>query len=438
MKGLLSAAVLAASMTAAIAFVLDSPAIPESDPGSTIAMAPMALGNSAAAATLKTRRPGRPWASRNPAAPFHYTLKAGAGDSMAGMLTEAGIPVDQAHAAIAALSKRFNPRRIRPGQEVTIHFEPAGGAAGHFTGLSLSPEFDRRIIVARSGGGGFEAAEEKVDLKRTLVRHEGEISRSLFLDGEKAGIPRPVLAGMIRAFSWDVDFQRDIRSGDAFQVMHERFFDISGEAIHDGKILFASLTLGSVRHAIYLHAPKGGGGDFFNEKGESAQKALMRTPIDGARLSSGFGQRRHPVLGYTKMHRGVDFAAPRGNPIYAAGSGRVETAGRNGAYGNYVRIRHNARYATAYAHMKRIATRRGRRVRQGQVIGYVGTTGRSTGPHLHYEILLGGRRTNPLTVKMPSGRKLKGAELARFQDIRADLDRTFATLEPDDRLAKAE
>ena len=425
-------------MTAAIAFVLDSPAIPESDPGSTIAMAPMALGNSAAAATLKTRRPGRPWASRNPAAPFHYTLRAGAGDSMAGMLTEAGIPVDQAHAAIAALSKRFNPRRIRPGQEVTIHFEPAGGAAGHFTGLSLSPEFDRRIIVARSGGGGFEAAEEKVDLKRTLVRHEGEISRSLFLDGEKAGIPRPVLAGMIRAFSWDVDFQRDIRSGDAFQVMHERFFDISGEAIHDGKILFASLTLGSVRHAIYLHAPKGGGGDFFNEKGESAQKALMRTPIDGARLSSGFGQRRHPVLGYTKMHRGVDFAAPRGNPIYAAGSGRVETAGRNGAYGNYVRIRHNARYATAYAHMKRIATRRGRRVRQGQVIGYVGTTGRSTGPHLHYEILLGGRRTNPLTVKMPSGRKLKGAELARFQDIRADLDRTFATLEPDDRLAKAE
>ena len=438
MKGLLSAAVLAASMTAAIAFVLDSPAIPESDPGSTIAMAPMALGNPAAAATLKTRRPGRPWASRNPAAPFHYTLRAGAGDSMAGMLTEAGIPVDQAHAAIAALSKRFNPRRIRPGQEVTIHFEPAGGAAGHFTGLSLSPEFDRRIIVARSGGGGFEAAEEKVDLKRTLVRHEGEISRSLFLDGEKAGIPRPVLAGMIRAFSWDVDFQRDIRPGDAFQVMHERFFDISGEAIHDGKILFASLTLGSVRHAIYLHAPKGGGGDFFNEKGESAQKALMRTPIDGARLSSGFGKRRHPVLGYTKMHRGVDFAAPRGNPIYAAGSGRVETAGRNGAYGNYVRIRHNARYATAYAHMKRIATRRGRRVRQGQVIGYVGTTGRSTGPHLHYEILLGGRRTNPLTVKMPSGRKLKGAELARFQDIRADLDRTFATLEPDDRLAKAE
>jgi murein DD-endopeptidase MepM/ murein hydrolase activator NlpD len=357
-------------------------------------------------------------------------------------LTEAGIPGDLTHAAIAALSKRFNPRRIRPGQEVTIRFEPADGAAdgtyGRFTGLSVSPWFDHRITVARLSGGGFEAAEEKVDLKRTLVRHEGEISRSLFLDGEKAGIPAPVLARMIRAFSWDVDFQRDIRPGDAFQVMHERFFDDTGEAIHDGKILFASLTLDRVRHAIYLHKPKDGGGDFFNEKGESAQKALMRTPIDGARLSSGFGRRRHPTLGYTKMHRGVDFAAPSGTPIYAAGSGLVETAGRNGAYGNYVRIRHNARYATAYAHMSRVTTRQGRRVRQGQVIGYVGTTGRSTGPHLHYEILIGGRQTNPMSVKMPSGRKLKGAELARFQGIRAELDRTFAALEAGERVAKAE
>ena len=220
------------------------------------------------------------------------------------------------------------------------------------------------------------------------------------------------------------------------KVMHERFLDGGGEAIHDGKIQFASLTLSGVRHAIYLHAPKGGDGDYFNEKGESARKALLRTPIDGARLSSGFGRRRHPVLGYTKMHRGVDFAAPAGTPIYAAGNGRVVAAGRNGAYGKYVRIRHNTRYATAYAHMKRIATRRGRRVRQGQVIGFVGSTGRSTGTHLHYEILLGGRRTNPMSVKMPSGRKLKGAEFARFQGVRAELDRVFAALEPHPRIAR--
>ena len=438
MKGLPVAAVLAASITAAVAFVLAPPAMQGDVREPTIAMAPMVFGNPAAAATLKTRRPVRPRVPRSPIAPFQYTLRAGAGDTITGMLMEAGIPGDLARAAIAALSKHFNPRRIRPGQEVTIQFEPADGADGRFTGLSLSPEFDRRVIVARSRSGGFEAAEEKVDLKRILVRYEGEISRSLYLDGEKAGIPRPVLARMIRAFSWDVDFQRDIHPGDAFQVMHERFIDDSGEAVHDGRILFASLTLGSTRNPIYLHTPKGGGGDFFNDKGESAQKALMRTPIDGARLSSGFGKRRHPILGYTKMHRGVDFAAPRGTPIYAAGNGLVKTAGRNGAYGKYVRIRHNSQYATAYAHMSRLATRQGRRVRQGQVIGYVGTTGRSTGPHLHYEILLGGRRTNPMKVKMPSGRKLKGAELARFQDTRAGLDRAFAALEPSDRLAKAE
>jgi murein DD-endopeptidase MepM/ murein hydrolase activator NlpD len=438
LKGLPVAAVLAASMAGAVAVVLDSPAIQGIDRESTIAMAPLVFGNPAAAATLKTRLPGRPRAPRSPSAPFQYTLKAGAGDTLAGMLTEAGIPGELAHAASAALSKRFNPRRIRPGQEIIIRFEPTEGAGGRFTGLSVSPRFDRRITVTRLSGGGFEAAEEKVDLKRTLVRHEGKISRSLFLDGEKAGIPAPVLARMIRAFSWDVDFQRDIRPGDAFQVMHERFFDNTGEAVNDGKILFASLTLGKVRYPIYLHTLKDGGADFFNEKGESAKKALMRTPIDGARLSSGFGKRRHPILGYTKMHRGVDFAAPRGTSIYAAGSGLVETAGRNGAYGNYVRIRHNARYATAYAHMSRLATRRGRRVRQGQVIGYVGTSGRSTGPHLHYEILIGGRQTNPMKVKMPSGRQLKGAELARFQSIRAGLDRAFAALKPNERLAKAE
>ncbi|MCH7814405.1 MAG: M23 family metallopeptidase, partial [Planctomycetes bacterium] len=169
---------------------------------------------------------------------------------------------------------------------------------------------------------------------------------------------------------------------------------------------------------------------YFDAKGRSARKALMRTPIDGARLSSVFGRRRHPILGYNKLHRGVDFAAPRGTPIYAAGNGVIVRAGRNGAYGKYVRIRHNARYATAYAHMSGFArgTRKGKRVTQGQVIGYVGTTGRSTGPHLHYEILAGGVRTNPMKLRMPSGRKLKGAELARFQQTRAGIERRYAEL----------
>jgi murein DD-endopeptidase MepM/ murein hydrolase activator NlpD len=158
----------------------------------------------------------------------------------------------------------------------------------------------------------------------------------------------------------------------------------------------------------------------------------MRTPIDGARLSSGFGRRKHPILGYTKLHRGVDFAAPKGTPIYAAGNGTIQQAGRNGAYGLYVKIRHNNRYSTAYAHMRAIAraARRGKRVTQGQIIGYVGTTGRSTGPHLHYEILAGGRRTNPMRIKMPSGKKLKGGELEDFQVARNVLDERYAAIKP--------
>jgi len=152
----------------------------------------------------------------------------------------------------------------------------------------------------------------------------------------------------------------------------------------------------------------------------------MRTPIDGARLSSGFGRRKHPILGYTKMHKGLDFAAPRGTPIYAAGNGTIQYAGRKGAYGNFVLIRHNANYSTAYAHMKRVNTAMGRRVKQGQIIGYVGTTGRSTGPHLHYEIRRSGRQVNPFKVKMPSGHKLKGQELAAFQSTREKIEGQYA------------
>jgi murein DD-endopeptidase MepM/ murein hydrolase activator NlpD len=175
-----------------------------------------------------------------------------------------------------------------------------------------------------------------------------------------------------------------------------------------------------------------GRADFFNDKGESVRKALLRTPIDGARLSSGFGKRLHPILGYTAMHRGVDFAAPAGTPIYAAGDGAVAEARFNGAYGKYVRIRHDGQYATAYAHLSRfgkdIAT--GKRVRQGDVIGYVGSTGRSTGAHLHYEILVAGQQTNPLKVKMPAGPKLAGRDLARFLKDKAAIERHVAEAEP--------
>ncbi len=254
---------------------------------------------------------------------------------------------------------------------------------------------------------------------------EGRIDSSLYVDGRKADIPPSVLVDLFRLYSWDVDFQRDIRGGDGFRVLYERITNDQGESVDNGDVLHASLTLSGKALQVYRYIGATGHVEYFNEKGESAQKALMRTPIDGARLSSRYGKRRHPVLGYTKMHKGVDFAAASGTPIYAAGNGTVAFAGRKGGYGKYVKIRHNDTYSTAYAHMKGYGRgiRTGTRVRQGQIIGYVGTTGRSTGPHLHYEIMMSGRQVNPLRVRMPSGRKLKGDELRRFMVEKARIDK---------------
>ncbi len=195
--------------------------------------------------------------------------------------------------------------------------------------------------------------------------------------------------------------------------------------------------MSGTRVQIYRHTPQDADTDYFNEKGESVRKSLMRTPVNGARLSSRYGRRRHPILGYTRMHQGLDFAAPRGAPIMAAGSGIIDYAGRHGAYGNYIRIRHNSVYATAYAHLDHFAKgiRSGKRVKQGQVVGYVGSTGLSTGPHLHYEVMRNGRRINPLNVKLPAGRKLKGHELATFRTTAAKIDRILAGLPLQTRLA---
>ncbi len=442
LKGPLVVVALFAAVAASAGVILDDASV-HGHAGDTLSLAPISLGNPSAAATLTTRWAVQPEVGEAKAASPHYQipLRIGRGDTLAGLLTGVGVTNADAHAAIAALSKRYNPKRIKKGQQISVRFKaPALGTPesrspgpGRFVGLQVEPDYNTAIIVERNAadaGGGFTASKVEKTLTRTLARAEGVIKSSLYVSGLKADIPNPVLVELIRAYSWDVDFQRDIRAGDGFQVMYERIFNDHGNLVHSGNIRFAQLTLSGKRHAIYRHRTEDGDDDYFDEKGQSARKALMRTPIDGARLSSGFGRRRHPILGYNKMHRGVDFAAPRGTPIYAAGNGTIVKAGRNGAYGIYIQIRHNNRYSTAYGHMKGLArkARRGKRVTQGQIIGYVGTTGRSTGPHLHYEILAGGRRTNPMKIKMPSGRKLKGGELAAFQAARASIDTAFAGL----------
>jgi murein DD-endopeptidase MepM/ murein hydrolase activator NlpD len=243
---------------------------------------------------------------------------------------------------------------------------------------------------------------------------------------------------MIRAFSYDVDFQRDVHPGDGFTVMYEREFTEDGAPAREGEVVFASLSLSGKEMALYRYTTRDGETDYFNRRGESVRKALLRTPVDGARISSTFGMRRHPILGYSKMHKGVDFAAPTGTPIYAAGNGTIEEAGPKGAYGNYIRVRHNREIATAYAHLSRISkdVRRGAKVRQGDVIGFVGTTGRSTGPHLHYEVLRNGRQANPMSVDLPTGIVLAGRDLTAFKEMVGKVEVQFAELMTERQVAQ--
>jgi murein DD-endopeptidase MepM/ murein hydrolase activator NlpD len=448
-KGLLAVAVLTAGVAlSARSLLTDVPLAVEMgarDGTPTISLAPLSLGNPAAAAALVVRHPdtplGAPPAAGEPPS-YGYPLRVARGDTLVGLLVGAGIRRDEALGAVAALSTLFDPRRIRPGQEITLRFRPApdGAEDDRFLGLVLEVDYRRRIAVTRSAADDFRAAETERALSRAVARAAGTIQSNLFDDATAAGVPVAVLVAMVRAYSWDVDFQRAIRRGDRFEVLFEQFHDATGALVYAGGFVFADLVLSGRRHPIYRHATRDGLTDYFDPRGHSARKALLLTPIDGARLSSRYGKRRHPILGYTKMHRGLDFAAASGTPIYAGGDGMVEVAGTNGAYGRYIRIRHNATYSTAYAHMRRLARglRRGARVKQGQVIGYVGTTGRSTGPHLHYEILRAGRQVNPMTVKMPSGRKLEGAELERFQKVRAEIESQRVSLAAGTEVAQGE
>jgi murein DD-endopeptidase MepM/ murein hydrolase activator NlpD len=407
--------------------------------GESFSLAPLTLGNPVAGPGIATTSPEihlLPQPTTQPTL-IEHPVKIGNGDTLAKVLVRAGINQREAQSAIQAFSKVYNPRRLRKNDELRIAYRPHSiedaenlASPGAFIGFGYHASAEREVRVLRDASGRFNSQNRERPISRQAVRAEGVIRSSLYVAGKKQKLPDTTLAELIRAFSWDVDFQRDIRKNDSFQVMYNRVTDENGRLVRGSEILFASLTLSGKRKAIFRFKGNDGNFEYFDEKGRSAQKALMRTPIDGARLSSGYGRRRHPVLGYTKMHRGVDFAASRGTPIYAAGNGTIVHAGRKGSYGIYIRIRHNGDYHTAYAHMKGLARgmRKGRRVSQGQTIGYVGTTGRSTGPHLHYEILRKGRQLNPMRVRMPSGRKLKGTELARFENQRRTLTQRYALL----------
>lgn len=363
-----------------------------------------------------------------PAGPVdRRTLSIGRGDTLMDLLTEAKVSTNEAHDAVAALREVYNPRRLQVGQRVTVLFEPRRGGARKFVGFEFAPDPLRSVSIARKGDTGFTSSQIEKPVTRKPVAAQGVIRSSLFEAGAQAGVPISVMMAFLQNFSYDVDFQRDLQQGDRFEVMYEKLVTADGTEAGEGELLYASLTLSGDDMPIYRFKTRDGRIDYYNDEGESIRRALLRTPIDGARITSGFGMRRHPILGFSKMHKGVDFGAPSGTPIYAAGRGTIELAERNSSYGNYVRIRHNTEISTAYAHMSRFAKsiRRGARVDQGDIIGYVGSTGRSTGPHLHYEVLKAGHQVNPRSVDLPTGEKLEGRELQNFQQARRAIDKLF-------------
>jgi murein DD-endopeptidase MepM/ murein hydrolase activator NlpD len=260
-------------------------------------------------------------------------------------------------------------------------------------------------------------------LNKKIIYKENVILQSLYKAASDQNIPPNIIIEFARIYGFQVDFQRDIRKRDKFQIMYEVFINNKNKIIQTGEILFANLKLSGQDNSLYYFDKKNAQGHY-NKNGKSVQKALMKTPINGARLSSSFGMRKHPIDGFNKMHRGTDFAAPKGTPIMASGNGIVKKAGWCGGGGNCVKIKHNSTYETVYAHMSKFARgiKKGVRVKQGQTIGYVGSTGKSTGPHLHYEVIVNGKRVNSQKLKLPSGKTLKGKDRELFETNKIKLN----------------
>ena len=281
--------------------------------------------------------------------------------------------------------------------------------------IIIDLDFKTKLIINLSKN--LEVTKKELNTQTDIESKEYIITNSLYADGIKSNVPNEVLVKLIQLFSFDLDFQRDIKKNTVVSISYEKTYVENASDFSIGDIDYAKIEIGKNNLEYFKFLTNEGFIDYFNREGKNVKKSILKTPLDGAKISSNFGMRKHPISGFNKMHKGIDFAAPIGTPIYAGGNGIVEYVGTNGGYGKYIRIRHNNEYKTAYAHLNsyKKGISKGVRVNQGEVIGYVGNTGRSTGPHLHYEIIYQNKQINPLTLKLPSGKILKGEELKRFE-----------------------
>ena len=320
-----------------------------------------------------------------------------------------------------ALKKKINLNKLNTKQIIEFSLDKTNNQINEFT-FQISNK-QKIFLVRDNSSNTFNDEIISIKLNKKIVYKENLILQSLYKAATDEKIPANIIIEFARIYGFQVDFQRDIRKQDKFQIMYEIFLNDKNEIIETGEILFANLKLSGQDNGLYYFDKEGSEGHY-DKNGKSVKKALMKTPINGARLSSPFGMRKHPIDGYNKMHRGTDFAAPTGTPIMASGDGVIKKAGWCGGGGNCVKIRHNSTYQTVYAHMSKFARgiKAGVRVKQGQTIGYVGSTGKSTGPHLHYEVIVNGKKVNSQKLKLPSGKILKGKERKLFETKKIKLD----------------
>ncbi len=351
------------------------------------------------------------------------------GQDFSDMLSDAGVGDTEASAAMNALSRVYALGKLRAGQNVTLTFSRTPQAET-FTNAVFQPEDTKEITIARQADGSFAANTKMIPIIRERVAARGDIRSSVFEAGERAGVPHAIMAAMIRVYAHDIDFQRDIHPGDSFEILYDQPKTVQGKPVGEGSIIYAAMHIDGEVKPIYRVTFADKTVDYFDAAGHSARRALLRTPVAAAHITSGFGMRMHPLLGYSKMHKGVDFGAPTGTPIFAAGSGIIEEIGMKSGFGRYISIRHAGGLETAYGHMSRFNPHLypGAHVNQGEVIAYVGMSGRSTGPHLHFEVHMSGNQVNPLSVKMPVGRVLEGAQLAQFKSGQAHIHDEYAGL----------
>ena len=343
------------------------------------------------------------------------------GETLDNILEDYSIDKKEVEILKKKLSKKININQLKADQKINLTLDQSKNSIKEFI-FQISNK-ERIVLTQDLENKIFNEKVILTKLKKHILYNENIILQSLYKSALEKKIPASVIIEFARIYGFQVDFQRDIRKKDKFQIMYEVFVDEKKKIIETGNILFANLILSGEDNSLYYYDAQGSIGHY-DKSGKSIQKALMKTPINGARLSSPFGMRKHPIDGFNKMHKGTDFAAPLGTPIMASGSGVIKKAGWCGGGGNCVVIKHNSTYQTIYAHMSKFAKsiRAGVRVKQGQIIGYVGSTGKSTGPHLHYEVLINGKRVNSQTLKLPSGKILKGDERKLFETKKIKLD----------------